>query len=71
MSCGQSNVIVPLKTDDSIAENVKKIFDTSYEFDRPFPERKNKKVIRLMNDELGGQTMKVCLIKRKIIQLFN
>ena len=31
-------------------------FDTSnYELDRPLPKVKNKKVIRLMKDELGGK----------------
>ena len=35
---------------------LKKRFDTSsYEVDRPFPTGKNKKVIRLMKDELGGK----------------
>ena len=35
-----------------------KTFDTSnYEFDRPLPKGKNKKVIGLMKDELGGKIM--------------
>ena len=37
---------------------LKKRFDTSnYEANRPLPKRKNKKVIRLMKDELGGKIM--------------
>ena len=39
-----------------IAEYVETIFDTSnYELDRPLPKVKNKKVIRLIKDELGGK----------------
>ena len=46
-----------------IAEDVKTRFDTSnYELernsiDRPLPKGKNKKVIRLMKDKLGGSIM--------------
>ena len=51
-----------IKTDDiykDIAEDVETRFDTSnYELDRPLPKGKNKKVIGLMKDELGGQIMK-------------
>ena len=51
-----------IKTEDiykDIAEDVEKIFDTSnYEIDRLLPMGKNKKVIGLMKDELGGQIMK-------------
>ena len=39
-----------------IAEDVDTRFDTSnFELDRPLPKGKNKKVIGLMKDELGGQ----------------
>ena len=38
-----------------IAQDVEKRFDTSnYDLDRPLPKGKNKKVIGLMKDELGG-----------------
>ena len=42
----------------NIAEDVETRFDTSnYELDRPLPKGKNKKVIGLMKDELGGKLM--------------
>ena len=42
-----------------MAEDVKTRFDTSgYELDKPLPIGKNKKVIGLMKDELGGKIMK-------------
>ena len=54
--------IVHAKTDDiyeDIAEDVEKKFDTSnFEINKPLPKGKNKKVIGLMKDELGGQIMK-------------
>ena len=55
--------IVFIKTDGiykDFAEDVEARFDTShYELDRPLPkEKKLKKVIGLMKDELGGQIMK-------------
>ena len=50
-----------IKTEDfykDIADDVEKRFDTSnYEFDRPLPTGKNKKVIRLMKEEVGGKIM--------------
>ena len=54
--------IVYIKTDDiyeDTAEYVENRFDTSnYEFDRALSERKNKKVIGLMKDKLGGVIVK-------------
>ena len=53
--------IVYIKTDyiyKDIAKDVETRFDTSnYELDIPLSKRKNKKVIRLMKDELGGKTI--------------
>ena len=51
--------LMNIKTEDfyeDIANDVEKIFDTSnYEVNRPLPTGKNKKVIGLMKDELGGK----------------
>ena len=52
--------IMDIKTndfyDEDIASDVENRFDTSnYEVNRPLPTGKNKKVIGLMKDELGGK----------------
>ena len=51
--------VMNIKTEDfykGIANDVDKRFDTSnYEVNRPLPTGKNKKVIGLMKDELGGK----------------
>ena len=56
---GTDSFIIHIKTEDiyeDIADDVEKRSDTSYyEVDRPLPPGKNKKVIGLMKDELGGK----------------
>ena len=56
------SLVYNIKTEDfykDIAEDVETRFDTSgNEPDRPLPIGKNKKVIGLMKDELGGKIMK-------------
>ena len=51
--------IMNIKTNDfykDIANDVEKRFNTSnYEVNKPLPTGKNKKVIGLMKDELGGK----------------
>ena len=54
--------IVHVKRDDiykDISKDVEtKFYASNFEIDRPLPKIKNKKVIGLMKDELGGQIMK-------------
>ena len=53
---------VQIKIDDiykDIAKDVEARFGTSnYKLNRPLPKGKNKKVIDIMKDELGGKIMK-------------
>ena len=55
------SLVYHIKTEDfyaDIANDVEERFDTSgYIPDRPLPIGKNKKVIGLMKDELGGTIM--------------
>ena len=61
MLYGYCSFIIHIKTEDfykDIANDVERRFDTSnYEVNRPLPIEKNKKVIGLMKDELGGKIM--------------
>ena len=54
-----NSFIMKIKTNDfykDIANDVENRFDISnYEVNRPLPTGKNKKVIGLMKDELGGK----------------
>ena len=54
-----NSFIMNIKTNDfykDIANDVENRFDTSnYEVNRPLPMEKNKKIISLMTDELGGK----------------
>ena len=51
--------IINIKTNDfykDISSNIENRFDASnYEVNRPLPTGKNKKIIGLMKDELGGR----------------
>ena len=52
------SLILKLKVSTNIDDDVEKTFDTSdYEVNRPLPKGKNKKVIGMMKDELGGKIM--------------
>ena len=47
-----------LWTTRNIYEDIAKVVQTNYELGRPQPKGKNKKVIGLMKDEIGGEIMK-------------
>ena len=53
--------IIHIETEDvyeDIADDVEKRFHTShYEVNRPLPTRKNKKLIGMMEDQIGGKIM--------------
>ena len=60
LCCMDTNsFVMHIKTNDfykDIASDVENMFDTSnYEVNRPLPTGKNKKIIGLMKDELGGK----------------
>ena len=69
--------IINIKTDDidkDIADDVEKRFDTSnYDVNRPLPTGKDKKVIRIIKDELKGKIMTelVALIPKTYSYLVN
>ena len=67
--------IMNVKTEDfykDIANDVEKKYDTSnYVFERPLPMNKNKKVIGLMKDELGGKILTEFVgLKPKFMRLY-
>ena len=59
--CSMDGFIMNIKTEDfykDVANDVEKRFDTShYAVDRPLSIGKNKKVIGLMKDEIGGKNI--------------
>ena len=59
---GTDSFFINIKIEDfykDVANDVVERLDTSnYEFNRPLPTGKNEKVIRLMEDELGGRIMR-------------
>ena len=69
--------VMNIKTEDfykDITNDIEKRFDTSnYEINRPLPTGKNKKVIGLMKDELGGKiiTEFVTLRPKTYLYLIN
>ena len=67
--------IMNIKTEDfykDIANDVEKRFDTSnYEVNTPLPTGKNKKVIGLMKDELGGNHYGIRYIKTTNLFVFD
>ena len=65
-----------IKTEDfykDITHDAEKRFDTSnYEVNRPLPTGKNKKVIGLMKDALGGKIMvEIVALKTKNLFILN
>ena len=60
-STDMDSFIVPIKSKEvyaNLAGNVKARFNTSnYEAERPLPIRKNKKVIGLVKNEVGGRSL--------------
>ena len=67
--------IIHIKAKDvykDIANDVEKRFDTSsYKVNRPWPVRKNKRLIWLMKDELVGRLWQNLLHLHRNILLFN
>ena len=69
----KQNLVIHIKTEDfykDIASDVEKWFDTSNynkKDNRPLPIGKNKKVIGMFKDELGGKiTIEFCALRAKV-----